>query len=220
MTTTNRPAEPYLDEATRPDSTGRPWWRTGVVAGAVLAAAILGLGAWIVYGLDETPGMATDDMAGDDMRADLMEAVPRIPPVFGYYDHEAVSFIHPEVSDPDIAETLAGMMGSPVPVVPELADVPDRALSTVYVFTNGVVPEDTPAGPLGFQPDVFDSAPGDDDYTPLRRIMFVTWADEAEARLLTSTDDIIDAEAAGDLVVDRSDVVVNSPLLSWPNGER
>lgn len=60
---------------------------------------------------------------------------------------------------------LTAMMGSPVLIVPSLARVPAEALATVYVFSNGVTP-DGPRGPLGFQPDVFDSAPGDEAHSP------------------------------------------------------
>lgn len=213
MTTTNRPEAPQDADAGRLGAAPRPWWRTPVVAGLVLFAAIVGLGAWIVYGMDRTPGMA-GGMGG--MAADA----PRIPPVFGYYDGSDIRFIHTEASDPEIARTLEGMMGSPVPVVPSLAQVPDDARSTVYVFTNGVTPADTPAGPLGFQPDVFDSAPGDQDYTPLREIVLVTWADGAQPRLLAAAEEVADAEAAGDVALEDSNVVVNIPLLTWPGGER
>jgi hypothetical protein len=40
--------------------------------------------------------------------------------------------------------------------------------------TNGVKPEE-PARPLGFQPDDFATAPGDEDYTPLRQLVPVAW---------------------------------------------
>ncbi|MGH3665446.1 MAG: DUF7482 domain-containing protein, partial [Egibacteraceae bacterium] len=166
-----------------------------------------------VYGLERTPGMAggMEGMAAD---------APRIPPVLGYYDGEDVFVIHTEASDPKIAQTLEGMMGSPVPVVASLADVPDDARSTAYVFANGVTPSDTPAGPLGFQPDVFDTAPGDEDYTPLRELVLVTWADGGRARLLTSAQEVTDAEAAGDVAFENIGVVVNIPLLTWPGGQR
>lgn len=217
MSTTNRPDEPYLDEASSADGRGTPWWRNAWVAGVVLFAAIVGFGAWIVYGLGERPGMAGGDMSGmDEMAAD----VPRVPPVFGYYADREVFFIHTEASDPEVARTLEGMMGSPVPAVPSLADVPEDARANVYVFANGLRPRGTPAGPLGFQPDVFDSAPADPEYTPLREIVFVVWADEGEARLLTSAEEIHDAEAAGEVSLDESGVVVNMPLLTWPGGER
>jgi hypothetical protein len=163
-----------------------------------------------------------DDMAGGgmgDMESMAAEA-PRIPPVFGYYAGEEVFFIHTEASDPEIAQTLEGMMGSPVPVVESLSAVPEDARSPVYVFTNGVTPEDTPAGPLGFQPDVFAAAPGDEDYTPLRELVLVTWADDAEPRLLTSAEEVTEATSVGEVTVEQPGVVVNIPLLTWPGGQR
>lgn len=68
---------------------------------------------------------------------------------------------------------LGAMMASPVVVVPTLADAPESARATVYVFANGVQP-DGPRGPMGFQLDVFDSAPGDAGYSPLRGLAVVT----------------------------------------------
>ncbi len=220
MSTTNRPAEPYLDGTTRADTASRPWWRTGLFAGTALAAVIIGLGAWIVYGLGETPGMTTGDMAAGGEMGEMAADAPRIPPVLGYYGGEQVLFIHTEASDPQIAQTLEGMMGSPVPVVESLAAAPADARSPVYVFANGVTPEDTPAGPLGFQPDVFATAPGDEDYTPLRELVLVTWADDAEPRVLTSAEEVTQAEAAGEVNFERPGVVVNIPLLTWPGGQR
>jgi hypothetical protein len=161
-----------------------------------------------------SPGMNEGDMA--EMSADA----PRVPPVFGYYGGEEVFFIHTETSDPDIASTLEEMMGSPVPVVESLAEMPEAARSAVYVFTNGVVPDGTSSGPLGFAPDVFDTAPGDEEYTPLREVMLVTWSAEADARVLTSEQEVLDAEAAGELDIEDTGIVVNMPLLTWPGGQR
>lgn len=70
-----------------------------------------------------------------------------------------------------VAEMLTRMMGPKVLVVPSLAEIPVWLLADVYVFTNGVRGD----GPFGFQPDVFDSVPGDARYTPLRRVNFFTW---------------------------------------------
>lgn len=161
-----------------------------------------------------SPGM--NEGAMGEMTADA----PRVPPVFGYYSDEEVFFIHTEVSDPDIATTLEGMMGSPVPVVESLAQTPPGARSAVYVFANGIVPDDTPSGPLGFAPDVFDTAPGDEAYTPLRELMLVTWVDEAQAEVLTSEQDVLDADSAGEVTIEDTGIVVNMPLLTWPGGSR
>lgn len=142
--------------------------------------------------------------------------VPLPPPVRGYADGQEVFFIHTEASDPKVAELLAGMMGSPVLVVPSLARVPGVVLGTVYVFTNGV----RGGGPFGFQADVFDRPPGDPGYSPLRAVHLVRWIDEGGARLLTSAAEVREAAARGEVTIERSGVVVNMPMATWPGGQR
>lgn len=145
--------------------------------------------------------------------------VPVVPPVVGYLGGEEIAFIHTEASDSAIAGTLTEMMGSPVPVVPELARVPGEATADVYVFTNGVEP-DGARGPLGFQPDVFDCLVGEPCYSPLRAVNLVTWTDPAEAEVLTSAAEVRRAAERGLVAIARPGVVVNMPLLTWPGGER
>lgn len=204
--------------------------RSWIVIGLVIAAITLGFGTWWTYGLgrgtsmqDGGAAMAEGEgemAAGEGGMQMLSPDAPRLPAVLAYHDGEEIAFVHPEVSDPEIADVLGGMMGSPVIVVEALADVPAQARSTVYVFTNGLVPSDTPAGPLGFQPDVFDSVPGDATYSPLREIVMVTWQDESDARLLTTTAEVEAAGADGLVTLERSGVVVNAPVLTWPGGSR
>lgn len=67
---------------------------------------------------------------------------------------------------------------------------------------------------------MFATAPGDEGYTPLRELGLVTWADDAEARLLTSAQEVAQAEAAGEIIFEQPGVVVNIPLLTWPGGQR
>lgn len=144
------------------------------------------------------------------------EHVPNLPPVMAYYEGEEVFFVHPEASDRETADLLTNMMGSPVLVVSELGQVPENALSKVYVFTNGVRGD----GPFGFQPDVFDSAPGDEGYSPLRSLYLVTWKDETQARELTSLREVQEAEGTGEVTIERRDAVINEPFLTWPGGQR
>jgi hypothetical protein len=142
--------------------------------------------------------------------------VQRLPPVKAYYEGEEVFFVHPEASDRETADLLTNMMGSPVLVVPELEQVPDEALAKVYVFTNGIRGD----GPLGFQPDVFDSAPGDEDYSPLRRLYLVTWKNESEAREIKTLRGVIEAQESGEAKIEPQDTVINEPFLTWPDGQR
>ncbi|MDP9355156.1 MAG: hypothetical protein M3R02_07710 [Chloroflexota bacterium] len=200
----------------------------------VVLAAIFGTFAIVLVTLVLWPGGRDVTMAGQDAGMTGMETpmpgmegmatptgtLPTIPPVSGFYAGQEILFIHPEASDEQIGQMLTQMMGSPVLVVPQLADVPASALANVYVFTNGVTPEGTMGGPLGFQPDVFDSAPGDEGYRPLRAVNLVTWTDEATARVLRSVEEITAAEQAGELTIERPGAVVNMPFLTWPGGHR
>jgi len=119
-------------------------------------------------------------------------------------------------SDPKVAQMLTQMMNSPVLVVPTLAQVPDKLLGNVYVFTNGVVG----GGPLGFQPDVFDRPAGAEGYTPLRALNRVTWKNEQFTRVLKSVAEINDAVTRDEVMIDRPGVVINMPMLTWPGGHR
>lgn len=192
-----------------------PAW---IAIGVVIAVVVLGFGAWWTFvagrGTAMDGGMDASGMGGMDM-----EDAPRVPAVHGLYAGEEILFVHTESSDQSVADMLSGMMGSPVLVVPALADVPESALGTVYVFTNGVQPNG-PRGPFGFQPDVFDSAPGDDGYSPLRALSLVTWRDEGAAEVLRSAQEVGAAIDAGRLTVEQPRVVVNMPFLTWPGGER
>ena len=148
-----------------------------------------------------------------------ISGVPRIPPVAGYAAGEPIFFIHTEVSDPELGQIMTDMMGSPVPVVPALANAPEDMLATVYAFANGLQP-DGPRGPLGYQPDVFDHPPGTDGYTPLRRIMILTWGNGATPRLLKSATDVTTALQADELSAEEPGIVANMPFITWPGGQR
>jgi len=111
---------------------------------------------------------------------------------------------------------LTRMMGPKVIVVPRLTQASAVLLADVYVFTNGVKGE----GPFGFQSDVFDSVPGDDLYSPLRRVNLVAWNSGSSPRELRSVEQIKAAEANGEIAVTQPGVVVNMPILAWPGGQR
>jgi hypothetical protein len=195
----------------------------------VLVAVIMG--GFVLAYLSLSPNRSQQPMGGaepagmeektqrDGMGGMAPDGVPRVPPVKGYAEGQEIFFIHTEASDPEIASMLTGMMGSPVLVVPELARVPEESLANVYVFANGVK-VDGPRGPLGFQPDVFDSPPGTDAYSPLRALNKVSWEDESSARVLKSAAEVREAEEKGDVKIERPGVVVNMPFLTWPGGKR
>ena len=180
-----------------------------VVAAALFTAAAFG------YALGQQfPLQAAMPISPGGMGA--MTGAVTVPPVQGYYKGQEIQFIHTEASDAQVADMLTRMMQSPVIVVPALHAAPDSALANVFVFANGI----RGGGPLGFQPDVFDSAPGDADYSPLRALNQVTWKEGVTARELRSAQEIQAAAAQGAVTILRPGIVVNMPLLTWLGGQR
>lgn len=139
-----------------------------------------------------------------------------LPAGKAWADGKEIFFVHTEASDADVAQMLTDMMTSPVIHVPSLAEIPAESLANVYVFDNGLAG----MGPFGFQADVFDNPPGTNGYSPLRRINVVTWTDPAQARLLTSVDEIMSAKEAGEVTIAQPGVVVNMPFVVWDGGQR
>jgi hypothetical protein len=138
------------------------------------------------------------------------------PAVTGYAEGQEVRFIHTEASDPAVAQMLTNMTGSRVLVVPSLAQARPPMLADVYVFKNGV----GGSGPFGFQPDVFNSVPGEAGYSPLRVVNLVTWYGGQSPRVLKSTQEVLAAQAGSQVTIERTSVVVNMPMVTWPGGQR
>ena len=139
-----------------------------------------------------------------------------IPAGKAFADGEEIFFSHTEVSDASVAEVLTTMMKSPVLLVPSLAEIPDSSLAKVYVFKNGVAG----SGPLKFQADVFPNQPGDPDYSPLRKIVFVSWTNEGIAEVLKSEEEINARLEEGAIILEETDIVVNMPFMTWKGGQR
>lgn len=154
-------------------------------------------------------------LTGCASKADEMPTAA-LPAGKAYAEGKEIFFVHTETSDADVAELLTNMMDSPVLYAPGLADTPETALAEVYVFENGLEGK----GPLGYQADVFDNPPGEEGYSPLRRLNVVSWADPGQARLLTSGQEIIAAEAAGEVSIHQPGVVINMPFVVWEGGKR
>lgn len=69
----------------------------------------------------------------DTERANLTQPAERapIPSIVGYYNDQEILFVHTEASNEEVGPHLTKMSGSPVVVVPALADIPDGAVSDV-----------------------------------------------------------------------------------------
>jgi predicted metal-binding protein len=150
-------------------------------------------------------------------KTDLVKNSPvvtREPPLIpGFYDGKSITYLLTDVSVQKDAEDLSKATQFPVSFVPQLGRVPESSLARLYLFMNGV----KGPNPLGFQANVVDSIPGEAVYSPLWRVYAVTWKDPSKARLLSSAQDIHDAEmVTHEITIEKTALVKNSPVVGTP----
>jgi hypothetical protein len=131
-----------------------------------------------------------------------------LPLVICWHDGKKDLYIQTEASDPTIAQQQG------VNYVPQLSnaiDAPNGAVDDIYVFTNSeesdqynILPsEPKPVGPYN----------RDTAYSPLWQVSKVTWKDGVRQRTLTSEKEVLDAEAKGLVLVEKTRAVLNCPVL-------
>ena len=109
-------------------------------------------------------------------------------------------FIRTDASDEAFAKEQRLVF---VPLLQKALGV-EGAAANIYLFARGVES----------QAAVIGTVPSRDDFTPLFRVHRVAFAGEPE--LLDSVEAITAAEQAGAATVERTDVLVNYPLVAWP----
>jgi len=93
-------------------------------------------------------------------------------------------------------EMPANMMGvSHVPANEQLVGTPVGP--GLFQFTNGI----NGSGPMGFQAGIGQTAPGDQNYSPMWFISFIEWNDPAQARVLETVNDVAAMQQAGLITV-------------------
>ena len=139
-----------------------------------------------------------------------------IPLHKGYYDGQDVYYVITDSNDPVHAGIITESQGWRVGLAPFLGSAAEEALVQAYMFTNGVEGK----GIHGFQGEVFTSTPEQpDSYSALTAHMHVTWADDADPRILDSEAAILEAAEAGEVDLTTMDVVINMPQIVWPGGQ-
>ncbi|MFQ5782103.1 MAG: hypothetical protein ACE5GR_03490 [Nitrosopumilus sp.] len=161
--------------------------------------------------------MQNPDMVNTMSNMQFSTDAPMIMPMIdGYYNGEKMFFIHTEVSDNNMAQMMSTMINFPTLYVSDLKNIPQSEMSKVYVFTNGIAgSEPYGGGPFMFQIDVFDSIPGQMGYSQFRVPHLVTWNDNSTPRIMTSEAEILEAESNEELTIQKTDNVVNAPMIVW-----
>jgi len=166
--------------------------------------------------LDTTMG---SEMREKPMMSDMsfnVNAPITMPMIDGYYNGEKVFFVHTEVSDKAMAEMMTMMINFPTLHVPDLNNMSLDEMSKIYVFTNGISGSGPyGGGPFMYQIDVFDSIPDQMGYSQFRVPHLVTWNENSTPRILISVDEIMKAESNAELTIQKTDNVVNVPMVVW-----
>jgi len=170
--------------------------------------------------LDTTMG---SEMREKPMMSDMsfnVNAPITMPMIDGYYNGEKVFFVHTEVSDKAMAEMMTMMINFPTLHVSDLKNISPNEMSKVYVFTNGISGSGPyGGGPFMYQIDVFDSIPEQKEYSQFRVPHLVTWNENSTPRILISVDDIMEAESNAELTIQKTDNVVNAPMIVWKSDD-
>lgn len=138
-----------------------------------------------------------------------------LPLFYAWYNGEEVAYTTTDVSDREVAKlknaNYAPRLRDAIPKYPKPPQV-KTALERVYSFPNNEqthtvfpsVPE-----PLGHLSE-------DRRYSPLWLMYTVVWKDPSQARELKSEEAIFVAEEEGLVTIERTDIVLNCPVIPFP----
>lgn len=165
--------------------------------------------------MEETMEETETDL-GSVLRLSRANVPATIPMHQGYYNGEDVFYIITDSSDPTHADIITANQGWQVELAPLLSNAPEDALSTVYLFTNGIEGD----GIHGYQGQVFTSTPAQADvYSALTSHVHVMWNDDASPRVLDSEAMVMEAAENNEITLTEIDVVLNMPQIIWPEGQ-
>ena len=123
-------------------------------------------------------------------------------------DGRTIYYIITDVT-PDNPAQMMGVVYSP-----QISGLMENSTSNLFQFKNGI----KGPGPTGFQPTISETAPGNENYTPIWRIHNVEWNDDKESKLLETKHDIDSLKEEGKLSVSlaspmNTDHLMNSPFI-------
>src|SRR5574337_396996 len=177
--------------------------------------ATISIDGWI---RGTTPALfqnATQMISVNNLRLSRAEIPVNIPLHEGLYNGKMVYYIITDSSNSDDAGKISAKQNWKVQVAPLLAQSPQKLLSKVYVFTNGVLGN----GTQGYQNDVFSATASSGNYTPVSLVIHAKWGIGRTSQVLNSTQDILAANATGKITLTTTGTVLNMPQIVWPGGQ-
>ncbi len=139
----------------------------------------------------------------------------QIPMHEGMVNGKAAYYIITDSSNNLVANTISSKQNWKVQLSPVLAHVPITSLGDIFIFTNGI----TGNGTQGYQNDVLSFTPSDKQYSPLSKVINVSWNVGRGSLILNSTQAILDANMTGKIKLIVTDTILNTPEVAWDGGK-
>ncbi|MGN6351345.1 MAG: DUF7482 domain-containing protein [Candidatus Nitrosocosmicus sp.] len=139
-----------------------------------------------------------------------------IPVSKGYVNGKIAYFISTDATEKQIVSSVSNTTKFIINYAPVLADTPQSTHQQGYVFINGIKGG---GQPNDFQLPVASAIPNstnsseNKEYSPLFQINYVKWNNNSNPRILTSVDQIMDAQNKGELTIIKTNIVINSPFI-------
>ncbi len=181
-------------------------FRGTAIAGLVTAGA-LALTHAGVQGQTRVGGEALQELL---QNPNSFKGTATFPVVFCWYKGQPALYIQTDASDVSTAEQQG------VNLVPRLANAinaPGGAVDDIYKVANfkqgNIIPSaPIPAGPTNSDPN----------YTPLWQVTVVTWRPGTTPHILKSEEELFAARDAGLVILQKTDIVLNCPVIYTPFG--
>ncbi|HEX5457030.1 MAG TPA: hypothetical protein VFX64_01445 [Candidatus Nitrosotalea sp.] len=138
----------------------------------------------------------------------------QIPMHEGIVNGKTAYYIITDASNNLVANTISSDQNWKVQLSPILAHVPITSYGNIFMFTNGI----TGNGTRGYQDDVLSFTPSDKQYSPLNKVIEVSWNVGRGPFILNSTKAILDANMTGKIKLTVTDTILNTPEVVWDGG--
>ena len=148
--------------------------------------------------------------AGQAQIANTAQPLPHVvlPLIQCWYKGKVAYYIQTDASD----QTLSQQMG--LNYVSRLSNtISANAVDDIYHITNFTQGNVIPSAPI-------PAGPGNSDpnYTPLWQLSTVTWNPGITPHLLTSEEEVLDAQSQGLVTIVKTNIVINCPVIYTPAG--
>lgn len=138
-----------------------------------------------------------------------------IPMHSGIYNNSTTYYIITDTNDQNFSQKISEKQNWIVNTSLPLSNLKDSPIGTIYLFTNGLQGN----GIYGSQEEIFSKTPQSPTYSPLNKVVEVTWKKGQNPETLHSENEVMKAKEGGRIELKDTDVILDSPQIVWSSGQ-